>query len=79
MSISGVVALDWFVTRFSGLMKAYVLPAKGGQEMKDPFDAEQKRLIKTVKSHILKNCKQYFISNCLQEFLLICLNIQSSV
>ncbi|KAK7504733.1 hypothetical protein BaRGS_00003761, partial [Batillaria attramentaria] len=54
LTICGTVALDWFVMRFSGIMTAYTKPPAGGQELKEPFDAEQRRLMKTVRSQILK-------------------------
>ena len=57
LAISGENALDWFVMRFSGLLRAYTeMPENHGQEMKDVFDEDQIRLINTVKKHIRQRC-----------------------
>lgn len=55
LTISGTLALDWFVMRFSGIMQAYtMLLLSKGQEIKEPFSSEQRRLMKTVRAQMLK-------------------------
>ena len=71
LTITGAVALDWFVMRFAGVMNGYTVPVITGKKLKDPFDAEQMRLYKSIKKEMLhKRMTILFVSFAFTLFML---------